>query len=97
MVFFNASQIKVHGNGNTILVKDYAKLVKTKIAIYGNNNIIIIGEKCYVFEGEFHIEDSGSMIEIGDRTSICGRTHLACIEGCKIKIGNDCLLSSELR
>lgn len=45
---------------------------------------------------EIHIEDNNNEIIIGKNTSISGKTHLACIEGSKIIIGEDCMFSSDI-
>ena len=67
-----------------------------KIEINGNDNTIIIGDRSLIVDGEFFIEDDLGTIEIGKDTNICGKTHLACIEGRNINIGNDCLFSANI-
>jgi len=42
------------------------------------------------------MEDDNNRIEIGSNTVLNGKSHFACIEGTNIKIGNECLLSSEV-
>ena len=42
------------------------------------------------------IEDNGNEIIIGHNTILAGTIHLACTEGKKIHIGNNCLFSSEI-
>lgn len=64
--------------------------------IYGNNNKVIIGDDCKGKSIEFYIEDDNNRIQIGNRTSLCGKTHLAVIEGTNIIIGDDCLFSSDI-
>jgi len=49
-----------------------------------------------IINGDFCIEDNNNEIIIGNNTSICGHTHLACIEGTKIIIGEACLFSSDI-
>lgn len=56
----------------------------------------MVGLGTNIIEGDFWIEDDGNEITIGENTSIYGNTHLACIEGTKITIGNNCLFSSEI-
>lgn len=46
--------------------------------------------------GEFWIEDDNNELIIGANTTIQANTHLACIEGYKIVIGEDCMFSSEI-
>lgn len=87
-------KISILGTGNTIKIGFLSQLVNTKIYIYGNNNSVLIDESCCINNGDIFIEDSSGVIHIGKDTSICGQTHLACIEGCRIDIGKDCLFSS---
>lgn len=88
--------VLVKGKNNEIVIEDYTRLIHTSIIIQGNNNKVVIGRKCYLKDAEIYIEDSGGMISIGKDTSICGKTHLACIEGRKIEIGEGCLFSSDI-
>lgn len=88
--------VKVNGSGNCIYIDSLARVNNTIITIKGNNNQIFIGKDCLVEEGEFYIEDDGGSIEIGAGTEICGKTHLAVIEGTKITIGEGCLFSSSI-
>ena len=68
----------------------------TTIYISGNNNTIRIGDRCNLINAEIWIEDSCGEVSIGQRTSILGKTHLACIEGSKIEIGEECLFSTDV-
>lgn len=88
-------KIKSSGN-NTVIFRKGAILRNTVINIYGNNNIVEIGSNVSVNHGNIHIEDDGNRVVIGEGTNICGKTHLACIEGRSILIGKDCLFSSEI-
>lgn len=90
------TKICVKGKGNRIIIGKLSRLVNSSIEIKGNNNTIIVGDRGLVTEGEFFIEDDLGKIEIGKDTNICGHTHLACIEGCSITIGEDCLFSSAI-
>ena len=88
-------KIKSRGH-NTIIFHEGAILRNTVIRIYGNNNIVEIGTNVSINHGDIHIEDDDNRIVIGEGTYICGKTHLACIEGKSIFIGKDCLFSSEI-
>ena len=88
--------IVVRGTGNTIKIESLCRLIHTKITISGNNNKIIIGSDSLIIDGELYMEDDLGCIEIGENTNICGKTHLAVIEGRKIIIGRDCLFSSSV-
>lgn len=89
-------KILVKGKGNRIILEKGGRLKNTLITISGNDNIVIIGKDSSIKDGELYIEDNGGRIAIGDKTRLCGKIHLACIEGCSIDIGNDCLFSSEI-
>ncbi len=84
------------GKGNTIILHDDGMIRNTTFCIKGNNNTIEIGKNSYIVNGDLYIEDDGNIISIGDQTRLCGKIHLACTESKRIKIGNDCLFSSEI-
>lgn len=89
-------KIIIHGSGNFIQIGTLTRLCDTVITITGNNNQISIGDDSLIIDGELYIEDDFGGIEIGEKTNICGRTHLATIEGEKISIGKQCLFSSSI-
>ena len=84
------------GQNNCVVVGDSVKIKDCKIYIRGDNNKIVIGNKSTLRQVDFYIEDSQNEILIGSSTHFCGKTHLAAIEGTKIKFGDRCLLSSNL-
>ena len=101
MIIFNNSFLKktkivVKGFNNKIIFKNKCIMNNCNIYINGGNNTIIINENAHITNGELWIEDDNNTISIGSRTLICGKTHLACIEGCKIVIGEDCLFSTDV-
>ena len=85
-----------NGSGNEIILYAGGTIRNTTFYINGNNNIIEIGADSSIAEGDLYIEDDNNKIEIGDQTRMCGKIHLACTESKTIKIGNDCLFSSEI-
>lgn len=88
---------KIRASGTNVIVFRKGGVVRnTSIHIRGNNNVIEIGEKTSINYGDLYIEDDNNRIVIGDRTNLCGKIHLACTEGKEIRIGNDCLFSSEI-
>jgi acetyltransferase-like isoleucine patch superfamily enzyme len=88
--------IQIKGRNNQVVVENFARLKNCRIKINGNNNKIIIGNNCSFYLTEFWIEDDYNEIYIGKNTSFTGKTHLAAIEGTKISIGENCLLSSDI-
>lgn len=94
--FLYKTKIKVYSNGNFIIIHHGSYLNNCSIAVYGANNTVIIGEHCSFKDVEIHIKDDNNEITIGRGTTIAGKTHLACIEGTKIKIGEDCMFSKDI-
>lgn len=90
------SRIVIKGNDNQIILGSRCTLRHCSIYISGNGNVVHLGDKVAMLSGEIHIEDNGNEINIGSHTSFLGKTHLACIEGTKITIGQDCLFSSDV-
>lgn len=84
------------GKDNHIEIGDRCQLVKCNMRFYGNNNRVVIDDNCYLNNVTFWVEDDNNVIHIKKRTSICGKTDLACIEGTEIEIGEDCLFSSNI-
>ena len=96
IVKLNGVKITIKGAGNRVIIGDYAQLIDTVITIYGNDNVIRIGDRCKLNQADMYIEDSNNSIIIGEHTNIAGRTHLAAIESTEIRIGAECLFSSDI-
>lgn len=94
--FLSKCRIKVIGTGNVVTIEDYSRLENCKIIIYGNNCNVHIGKRCCFNELTIYMEDDQNLIDVGEHTSIDGKTELACIEGTKINIGNDCMFSRNI-
>lgn len=62
----------------------------------GSNNVVKIGEKCNMNHCMLYIEDDNGKIEIGKHLSVVGECHIDIIEGRSVRIGDDCLFSSEI-
>lgn len=90
--------LKITNNGqdNEVIIGDFVIIENSSIIIQGDHNRIVIGDYSYLNEIELYMEDDDNRIQIGSHTSLCGKAHLATIEGTKILIGNNCLFSSEL-
>ena len=96
--FYNSWKVT---NGNNISCKGLINKTKLQInhcliEITGDNNKIEIGQEAVCTETHFVIQDNGGAISIGNKTGISGNTHLASIEGKKIQIGDDCMLSANI-
>lgn len=94
--FLCGVRIVNYGVENSIVIEDDVRMKNCQIVIRGNCNKIIIRKHSFLNEVEFHMEDDFNEINIGSNTSLCGRSHLATIEGTKITIGDNCLFSSDL-
>lgn len=93
---FLRTRISISGNNNTIVMGKESILYRSSITICGNNNRIEIGDSVSCKVGDFSFEDDNGFIGIGSHTTISGHTHLACIEGRSIRIGKECLFSSDI-
>lgn len=89
-------KVACSGAGNSIFLLRGGMLQNCTITIFGDNNAITIGEDASVIGGELCLEGNNNRIIIGGKTAICGKTHLACTEGRTIRIGEDCLFSSNI-
>lgn len=89
-------KIDCKGNRNTIVLHSGGRLRNCLIRIRGNNNLIDIGEKTSMTDCELWIEDTNNEVLIGNNTLLSGKAHLACIEGSRITIGDNCLFSSDI-
>ena len=94
--FIKGLQIINKGLDNEIIIEDFVRIKQSRIIIYGNHNKINIKDFAALNQIELYMEDDNNEILIGERTNLCGKAHLATIEGTKILIGNDCLFSSNL-
>lgn len=89
-------RIKIVGNDNQVRIGRFCRLYDTKITIYGSGNVIDLDEYVYANKGDFYVEDTSGKICVGKHTTFAGATHVACIEGKTIKIGERCLFSSDI-
>lgn len=89
-------KIKIKGHDNKVIIKNMARLNACVIEIRGNDNKIVIDDAVYLNELHLHTEDNGNEISIGEHSSVQGKSHMAAIEGTRITIGKECLLSGNL-
>jgi len=93
---FKNLKINIIGKSNTINFGKNSYVQNCNINVYGDHNTICIGENVITNTCNFWCEDANNLITIGANTTINGKTDLACIEGTSIKIGEDCMFSSEI-
>lgn len=89
-------RVQFSGSNNTLIVEDFSILKGVSIYVSGDNNVIRIGSWCHLLDTEFCMEEAGNTITIGERSRLLGRTHLAAMEGTHIRIGRECLFSSDI-
>jgi len=95
-VFSSGSIIRVKGRNNVISIGPKTFLKNCKINIVGSNCNIIIGENCRLTGVSLWMEDNGGRIYIGEESRFHGNDHIAVIEGTSVKIGRDCLFSTDV-
>ncbi len=93
------SKIYINGNNNRVLFKKSFEGGSrgVYINIDGDNNHIVINENVSMINVSLYMEDSNNEILIGKETKICGSTEFAAIEGTSITVGEECLLSSDIK
>ena len=96
--FLKRCRIQINGTNNQIVVEDLARLQNCMIYIQGNGNQIHIGRSVSLNYAELWIEDNDNRLQIEDGSSADGKkqapVHMAVIEGTRIILGKDCMLSS---
>ncbi len=95
-VFLKNTKFKVSGYNNIIKIHPECKLNNCLLYIKGDNCKIIIGKHCSMINTAFWIEDDSGIITIGGQTTIEG-AHLAATEGESIRVGEDCMFSSNIQ
>ena len=86
----------VIGNGNQINIGVGSQLKNIEFEVRGNNNYINIGKNVSLKNSTIAVGDNGSFISIGDGTSIGKSATIVALESAKIRIGSDCLFSSNI-
>lgn len=84
------------GSHNSIIFEGKGVVQRCHFYIQGNNNTIIVKEGVNLTEVECWLQYDNNTIIIGKNSDLCGKAHLACIEGTTISIGEDCLFSSNI-
>lgn len=89
-------RITFSGTGNVVSIGDMSTLYDAAITICGSGNRITLGQRVSLMGCTMSVEDNANTIEIGSHTYIYQGTELAAIEGTRITLGEDCLLSSDI-
>lgn len=93
----SGSSITIKGNDNIVILESGCVLNKVLISIKGNNHILRIGKNVRIFEGGgIRFEDTFNRIDIDEYTTIQSANIVASDSQNFIKIGCDCLFSSNI-
>lgn len=87
--------IVINGDSNKVYIGSKVRF-SGRINISGNDNVLLIEENCTIKSSCFWFEDDKNMIIIKKNTSIESNSELSVIEGTKIEVGEDSMISSEV-
>ena len=93
---FEECQFECYGENNIIKIGCGVDLTTCKIFINGKNNAIHIDDGCYISSATFYLAGNGSEIRIGKGVFANMNNQFTCIDGCKLILGDRCLLSTEI-
>lgn len=94
-VFAQRTRIKNNGKNNCLILEEGCRIYDSQIQFFGENNTVKIEHDCVLKNVDIWISDGG-IIEIGHNTHFSGKTHIACIEGKMVHIGERCLFSDTI-
>lgn len=93
--FVRRTHIKNNGKNNCLILEKGCRIYDSQIQFFGENNTVKIEHDCVLKNVDIWISDGG-IIEVGHNTHFSGKTHIACIEGKKVHIGERCLFSDTI-
>lgn len=93
--FVRRTHIKNNGKNNCLILEEGCRIYDSQIQFFGENNTVKIEHDCVMKNVDIWISDGG-IIEVGHNTHFSGKTHIACIEGKKVHIGERCLFSDTI-
>lgn len=93
--FLKKTTIANYGKNNVVEIGKGCRISNCKIQLFENGNTVKIDHDCMLRNLDIWISDGGFVI-IGHNTYITGKTHIACIEGKKVTIGERCLFSNDI-
>ncbi len=94
--FLKKCKIDICGQDNWIEIDERCVFENCHIYIRGNHNRIQIEKECKCVRLEIWVEDDANRVSIGHNTRVTGKTHLAVTEGKAFRIGDRCLLASDI-
>ncbi len=88
------TQIRIRGDGNTVVIGDGCRLHDLKILLIGDSLRVEISDNCQL-RGKIKVEDTGSSVIVGAGTTM-ENGYLGAYEGTHIRIGKDCMFSDQV-
>lgn len=85
-------RVTVYGKNNSILIDRNVYLLDVNISIYGDNNTVQISSDCRLYNLNLRIHGKDSALFIGENVGV-READIIIMEGRKVTIGNDCMLS----
>ena len=95
-IVLNRVKVRSQGKNNRIIIEDGVRLHHVRIQIGGNNNIIIIGRDCSIQDTIFTTEEDDNFVSLGEGTTTTGGVVFSAIEGSRIIVGNDGMISRDV-
>lgn len=87
--------IDIKGNNNTVIIDPFSKLENCKIIMRGSNHKLHLQKFNYLTNTIFSFVQDGGNIVVGECTTM-GQVTFLSGEGKTIKVGKDCMFSSEI-
>lgn len=91
-VFAKHTCIKNDGKNNRLIIGEGCRISNSQIKFIGENNTVNIEHDCVLRDVSIWVS-GGGLVRIGHNTHFTGQTHIACIEGKTVEIGERCLFS----
>ena len=85
-----------HGESNSISVGNNSSITNCSIKFFGSRHRLSIADNVNLHDISIRFEDDNGLIIIGNNTTIEHGCHLSSLEGTKIQIGSDCMLSNDI-
>ena len=95
-IILSRIRVRQNGSNNKIYIGKGVRLINCLIWISGSNNEINIGDGCSLCGTNFYIENDNNRIWIGEKTTTTDKVDICVIEGTKVHIGEDCMISSDI-
>lgn len=95
-ILINGIRVRQGGNGNRLFIESGVRICRCTFHISGHNNTIYIGEGASLRGTDFYMEEDGNEIYIGAGTTTTDKVEISAIEGTKVRIGKDCMISSDI-